>query len=408
MMIWLITIICFIAYNFVVFDYASVIFSCKRAEVSHVLIVSIFNAFLLVPIFNQEMYFSTIFMLVFVIVVQIEFMTIYKQPVYKALFGVMCFAVNFFAIRLLVASFFSLSMEISLIEIISTQENRLLITFWNFAIPVPYILGTRMLMTKGKNYALFLDNKNLIFACGAFLLSHANMMINASLIYSDVNTMEVTYIQIRTAIFSFILFVFLMGYVYIFSQLQQSAVKYTKLTGVIKAESEKLEELEEAVNRDTLTHTWTKSIAYNKIDDFLFRKKNFFVLFIDIDGLKYVNDAHGHSEGDFYITYVSQFILSAFSRDVVSRIGGDEFLVVGELSDSYKLKNKIMTCSADIEALAKDHNKEYVTSMSFGYVEVSSQTTMMLADIIKLADERMYEFKKANKRERGTIKVEKA
>ncbi len=53
------------------------------------------------------------------------------------------------------------------------------------------------------------------------------------------------------------------------------------------------------------------------------------VLFIDVDDLKAVNDAHGHSAGDFLLRKVSQIIRHSIRhQDGAARIGGDEFIVL--------------------------------------------------------------------------------
>ncbi len=75
------------------------------------------------------------------------------------------------------------------------------------------------------------------------------------------------------------------------------------------------------------------------------------LLFFDVNGLKEVNDAHGHAAGDAVITFVAE-VLSKNIRDTdfVARIGGDEFGVLLAHADHAIANEKATTLMTAIEA----------------------------------------------------------
>jgi diguanylate cyclase (GGDEF)-like protein len=121
-----------------------------------------------------------------------------------------------------------------------------------------------------------------------------------------------------------------------------------------------------------------------------------------MDNLKYINDKHGHSEGDEYIINVAKS-LQKFSNDaVVCRLGGDEFmLLVQDIKhdEAHIRMNDICTMIQNDEYLK---GKEYFYSVSFGVIYVDENNTLTESEILSIADERMYEHKKARKRNRQT------
>ena len=57
-------------------------------------------------------------------------------------------------------------------------------------------------------------------------------------------------------------------------------------------------------------------------------KKGFGAIYVDVNGLKKVNDSKGHNHGDEMIISVADKIRSVFDTDNIYRAGGDEFLVI--------------------------------------------------------------------------------
>ena len=95
-----------------------------------------------------------------------------------------------------------------------------------------------------------------------------------------------------------------------------------------------LERSQQAARTDVLTgllnrHGWEQSVAIEEA-----RAKRYgspaCVLIVDLDGLKQVNDTKGHVHGDALIRSASNSIRSVLrENDIVARIGGDEFAILG-------------------------------------------------------------------------------
>lgn len=125
-------------------------------------------------------------------------------------------------------------------------------------------------------------------------------------------------------------------------------------------------------------------------------RKDIILCYIDLDGLKYVNDVFGHNEGDCYINGFVELIRDSFrTTDAFARIGGDEFCLVllnVSMSDIEKKMAQIRT------EFMEDNEKPYPMSFSYGVVEVKGkENKLSLEQIVADADKKMYEFKKKYK-----------
>jgi diguanylate cyclase (GGDEF)-like protein len=98
--------------------------------------------------------------------------------------------------------------------------------------------------------------------------------------------------------------------------------------------------LREVATRDGLTGLLNRNAALDALSLELARgerlQTSVMALFIDLDGLKAINDTHGHRVGDDAIRLAADALRSgARASDVVARLGGDEFLIAGGLVDSH-------------------------------------------------------------------------
>jgi diguanylate cyclase (GGDEF)-like protein len=118
--------------------------------------------------------------------------------------------------------------------------------------------------------------------------------------------------------------------------------------------------------------------------------------YLDLDGLKYVNDTFGHSQGDAYIQNFVELIRSCFRNgDTFARIGGDEFCLVltGRMKDLIDKK-----LAAILDSFQSESDSEYQCSFSYGTVEIAGKDNeLTLDEIIQKADSIMYKCKRKNK-----------
>lgn len=155
-----------------------------------------------------------------------------------------------------------------------------------------------------------------------------------------------------------------------------------------------IDELTQLYNRRGFFNLAQKHIKFLKRQDV-----GFFLLYIDVDGLKTINDVYGHNDGDLAIKATADILRSALREtDIVARMGGDEF--VAAIS---KVEPPNYECIYDrIEKKRQEKNKElnkpWNVEMSIGYIYVPSTDNQELTELLKQADAMLYKEKQARKR----------
>ncbi|MEH1876517.1 MULTISPECIES: sensor domain-containing diguanylate cyclase [unclassified Nostoc] len=118
------------------------------------------------------------------------------------------------------------------------------------------------------------------------------------------------------------------------------------------------------------------------------------VIFIDLDGLKLINDTLGHDMGDALIVDAAQLLKQSFpNSDIVARLGGDEFIVF--ISSYFQDADTIQAClQANIAKFNQQQNRSYELSMSIGIERYSPESNRSLEELIAKSDELMYADKR--------------
>ncbi len=127
-------------------------------------------------------------------------------------------------------------------------------------------------------------------------------------------------------------------------------------------------------------------------------KSGLLLLFADIDNMKWINDTLGHEKGDQALVEIAAIFKKVFRKsDIIARVGGDEFAVLGigatsKDFDSFQsqLKHHLGTTNAM-------ENREFKLSVSVGMAYKDPEHTASLDELMSKADALMYEQKRSKR-----------
>lgn len=129
------------------------------------------------------------------------------------------------------------------------------------------------------------------------------------------------------------------------------------------------------------------------------RKSKISLCFMDINGLKEVNDTLGHDTGDdLILTIVNVLKQTIRETDFIIRIGGDEFIIVFINISIDEAENVWKRILAQFEQINQTNDKPYFVSASHGIIEFDAMDESGIEGLIKSADEKMYSEKRALKK----------
>lgn len=161
----------------------------------------------------------------------------------------------------------------------------------------------------------------------------------------------------------------------------------------------KEKKIQELVYKDTLSLLSNRVSMYEYIDYYIGEPstKNLWIVFMDIDNFKFINDTFGHDVGDQFISRIGNELSHFVSEDIeVSRFGGDEFV--------FSIKNQsmeeVLQIISDIQTIfhssisINDYNVNVTVSMGLTLYPNDGQT---VESLLKYADIALYEAKNKGK-----------
>ena len=118
------------------------------------------------------------------------------------------------------------------------------------------------------------------------------------------------------------------------------------------------------------------------------------LFFIDVDGLKHINDSFGHSEGDLALTRTAEVLGKTFrDSDVLARLGGDEFAALAIEASGHTEATVMARLRRNLEMVSTNESR-YLLSLSLGVVRFDPRTASSLDLVMLQADRAMYQAKK--------------
>lgn len=126
------------------------------------------------------------------------------------------------------------------------------------------------------------------------------------------------------------------------------------------------------------------------------KNERLFMIVIDLNHFKNINDTYGHIEGDKVLKYASNLFISTFrTDDFISRYAGDEFVIIIKSDSNSKFCKKriINRLQRKFDEFNTSNITPYDINLSFGYDVYEHKLEMNTEEFITHIDRLMYDNK---------------
>jgi diguanylate cyclase (GGDEF)-like protein/PAS domain S-box-containing protein len=128
------------------------------------------------------------------------------------------------------------------------------------------------------------------------------------------------------------------------------------------------------------------------------QKETLLLLFIDLDGMKRINDEFGHNEGDNALINTATILNRTFrSSDIIARLGGDEFTVL--VTDLHASKEEaIARLNENLKQYNATEKRGHKLAFSIGVATLEPERMTCFEELLEQADQAMYQQKRMKRR----------
>jgi diguanylate cyclase (GGDEF)-like protein len=162
---------------------------------------------------------------------------------------------------------------------------------------------------------------------------------------------------------------------------------------------ERVEHLDQLAHQDALVNLPNRRGFMRALERFIDRASRYSehsaMLYVDLDGLKVINDSFGHNAGDKALIEVAGLLVGGVRKsDVVARIGGDEYAILLAHSDETKAHEAATRLVDLIAGCDFTHDGDALPlSVAIGVAMITGEDTP--DEVIARADREMYRKKAA-------------
>jgi len=149
-------------------------------------------------------------------------------------------------------------------------------------------------------------------------------------------------------------------------------------------------------NTDMLTKVYNRRFILNTFPSLTKQCERIFVIIVDCDDFKKINDSYGHEMGDQVLITVAKALKKHVGElQYVARWGGDEFVILGKLNNDDQMERYIESIQEELRQSVKKLSIPLSVSIGYAIYPTDADT---LCSLMKIADENMYGLKANNKK----------
>lgn len=318
------------------------------------------------------------------IVFHYDFLTTYALSMFCVIAGL--------AVNVLFRCLASIFLDVPLISFDKTKSYiKTAPILLGFLVVALLLLVLRRIQFTSKLEKMLQNRESLIFYARTELYVYLFLLIQLLLFSQSGNAVGIKSWGIKSALFSVLILIITIVYSLRVASLHYYMSKQHEMEQQLIQEKEDVNKLWTLAFTDILTGCSNRQLLDKRLEAYAEYGNCITLAFIDVNGLKTVNDQHGHIEGDHYLVRVAQALKKVIEGRSIDlfRYGGDEFVLMSNTLPEKEMSALLLQANELLQSAAQ---LPYQQSISYGVVRGDSSGYHKL---LVTADERMYQFKLA-------------